>query len=92
MQVQLRSAKALTWSATSTTVGSCLLVAILAQGSAAATTLTIQDGTAIKFAPVFAITAPYVVPVAGGVPVGFANLNTVITGTGSYSLIYYPVP
>ena len=80
-----------TWGNAATTLGSVGLIAIIAQGSDAATTVVIKDGTDIKYAPVIATTS-----LSGFIfshkPVAFRNLITTVTGTGSYSLTYYVRP
>lgn len=80
-----------TWSNTGTSLGAVGLVAIIAQGSAADTTITIKDGTTTKYAPVIAATS-----LAGFIfadkPVAFRNLTTTVSGTGSYSITYQPNP
>lgn len=87
---QDRKAKILTWSATDTTVGACSLTAVNYAGSAAASTLTILDGTAIKLVIPIAITS-------GGYyvyspPIAFSNLVTDMTGTAGYSVSFVPSP
>ena len=68
-----------------------LVIALIAQGSDAATTIVIKDGTAVRYSPVVAVTA-----LAGFIfshqPVAFRNLITTVTGTCSYSITYYPRP
>lgn len=80
-----------TWSSAATTLGAVGLIALIAQGSADQTILQIKDGSTIKYAPVIATTA-----LAGFIfshqPVAFRNLITSISGSGSYSITYYPRP
>ena len=84
--------KVTTWSNVGTTLGAVGLIALIAQGSDAATTITIRDGTAIKYAPVIATTQGPIGFIFPHKPVAFANLNTIITGTCSYSITFYPRP
>jgi len=88
--MQLRSAKVTTMSATDSTVGKCLLVAVSIRGSAGAMETTLLDGTDAKLYFQAAITA------AGGAsftsPIAFTNLIIDATGTGAYSVAYLPVP
>lgn len=88
--MKLREAKVSTMTAVDATLGAVSLISIHAVGSAAASTVTIQDGTAIKFAPIVGITAVYDKDLSS--PVAFANLVIDLTGTGSYSLTYLPRP
>lgn len=80
-----------TWSNTGTTLGAVGLIAIIAQGSADQTLVQIKDSSTVKYAPVIATTS-----LAGFIfshqPVAFRNLVTSISGTGSYSITYYPRP
>ena len=86
-----QNSKMLTWSNTSTTLGAVGLTAIMFTGSAAVGTITVQDGTAIKTVVQVASTAPTTLfsfqPASA-----FTNLNTVITGTASYTLLFVPRP
>lgn len=88
--IHLQNATALNWSATSTTVGRCGLLSIVSLGSAALNQITIQDGTAIKFVHQCQITAQGQLMFPQ--PIAFTSLNTVVTGTPSYTLIFVPRP
>lgn len=88
--IHQQNAKGSLWSATGTTIGGCGLISIVSVGSAALNQITIQDGTAIKFVHQCQITAQgqlNFVP-----PLAFTNLNTVVTGTPSYAVIFVPRP
>ena len=79
------------WSNTATTLGAVGLIGFIAQGSDAATTVVIKDGTAIKYAPIAAVTQ-LLGFIFSHQPVAFRNLITTVTGTGSYSITYYVRP
>ena len=80
-----------TWAATSTTLGGVGLVGIATTGSAAVGTLTVQDQGNIKFVVTIASTAGFAfIPIYP--PIAFKSLNTVVTGTSSYSLVFVPRP
>ena len=90
MAIHLQGASCNVWSATSTTLGRVGLVGFVAVGSAALNSITIQDGTAIRIVRNIQITANdtfFCSP-----PIAFSNLNTVVTGTPSYSVIFVPRP
>ena len=82
--MKLRESYITTMAATDTTIGSATLMGVHAVGSAADSTLTILDGTAIKLQITIATTAETNRAYS---PLGFNNLKTDLTGTGSYSLI-----
>lgn len=88
--IHIQNAKALNWSATSTTVGACGVISIVSLGSAALNSITIQDGTAIKMVIACQITAQGTVGFSQ--PLSFQNLNTVVTGTPSYTIVFVPRP
>lgn len=85
-----REAKILTWSATGTTVGAGGLNAVIIQGSAAASTLTIKDGTAIKMVIPIGVTAG--ISYVFSPSIAFSNLITDMTGTAGYTVAYLPRP
>ena len=88
--MQLRSSVIATQTAGDKTFGSLLLTGIHPVGNATASTMTLLDGTAIKFAILIAVTATpnysFVYPYA------FTNLIVDMTGDANYSIAYIPVP
>ncbi len=85
---QQRYAVFTTQTAGDKTFGKVALVAVNVQGLDAATTLTLLDGTAIKFVAPMSTTT--VDTFFFGYPVAFQNLIIDATGTGQYSLAIVP--
>lgn len=85
-----RASKITTQTAVDGTVGKCLLTAVFGQGLDAATTLTLLDNTAIKFAMLISTTATPSVVFSSPIP--FVNLVIDQTGTGNWSVAYIPTP
>lgn len=85
-----RNCSALTWGVSDTTVGAASLVSVIAAGSAALSTLTLLDGTAIKIVLPIQITAG--AQLTFPFPVNFTNLIADMTGTAGYTIIYQPKP
>lgn len=88
--IHLQNAKVNTWSVTSTTIGACGLIGVVILGSAALNTITIQDVTTIKMVLACQITANNVLSFTP--PIAFTSLNTVVTGTPAYSVVFVPRP
>ena len=85
----MKSARVSTMTSADSTLGAVTFIALHAIGSAAASTVTVLDGTAIKFVGAVATTANYDLLVG---PTAFANLIVDLTGTASYSIISWPRP
>ena len=85
-----RFAIAQSWTAADATLGKVGFLGILAKGSAADSTITILDGTAIKYVLVVGSTLNNVAFTVGGPPVAFQNMVVDLTGTASYGISYVP--
>lgn len=85
----MRASTVSTLTSADRTLGAVTFIALHAVGSGAASTVTLLDGTAIKFAPVIAASVNYDLLTG---PVGFGNLIIDLTGTASYSIVYIPRP
>lgn len=90
MSIHSQNCRALTWSATDTTVGACGVISIIAAGSAALSTLTLLDGTAIKVVLPVQITAGALITFSQ--PLAFQNLITDMTGTAGYTVAFVSRP
>lgn len=88
--MKLREAIVSTMTAADQTLGAVTLFGIHGYGGDAASTLTVLDGTDIKFVATIGTTANY--DRAFTVGVAFGNLITDMTGTGTYSLVYRTQP
>jgi len=78
-----------TWASADTTVGKVAFVGVLAKGSAADSTITVLDGTDIKFV-VFAASTANNITFFPGHPTAFRNLIVDLTGTASFSIVSIP--
>ena len=87
--IKQRYATVTTWSATDATLGKVAFIGMLAKGSAADSTLTILNGTDIKFVVVAGSTINNVTFIPS-FPTAFSNLVVDITGTASYSIVSIP--
>ena len=89
MSIHERYSTVNTWAAADTTIGKAAFVSILAKGSAADSTVTILDGTDIKFIVVVGSTVNNVTFIANH-PTAFRNMVVDLTGTASYSIVSIP--
>lgn len=84
-----RYATVTTWAAADTTVGKVAFIGLQAAGSAADSTITILDGTAIKHVLLVGSTVNNFSFLPSW-PVAYRNLVIDITGTASFSIMSIP--
>ena len=88
--MKLREATVNIWSATGTTMGALAVVAVVVTGSAAVGSVTLSDGTDLKY--VFPVTITGQNQFLPSNPVRFSNLIVAVVSTAGWSVSYLPKP